>query len=237
MPVLRRIIIVVVVLTAVPVMLWTITAFVRTYVARPRLPTFRPLAATALIETPNSAAAATDPEQASLAEASHPIVEARATATDARSSPTISIKKPTTDRSPDTDGSVPAGGSQVAVATVAQPSSAPMPTAAPMGAQPTAPDIFVTPAATAGTSVWPAPPKFGPGNGPSAAPPSASNDTAVDDLPPAQPIVGRIPLPPRRPHLFAMVQTAVPVPKPRPAVAPEAAPVETVAPADRLLIH
>ena len=34
-PLLRRIFILVVVITAVPVMLWTITAFMRTYVAQP----------------------------------------------------------------------------------------------------------------------------------------------------------------------------------------------------------
>jgi hypothetical protein len=45
--VLRRIIIVVAVLTAVPVALWTVTAFVRSYVAPPKLPTFRPLATNA----------------------------------------------------------------------------------------------------------------------------------------------------------------------------------------------
>ena len=44
--VLRRIIIVVAVLTAVPVALWTVTALVRTYVGPPKLPTFRQLATT-----------------------------------------------------------------------------------------------------------------------------------------------------------------------------------------------
>ena len=42
--VLRRIIIVLAVLTAVPVALWTVTAFVRAYIAPPKLPTFRQLA-------------------------------------------------------------------------------------------------------------------------------------------------------------------------------------------------
>jgi hypothetical protein len=46
-PLLRRIIILVAVITAVPVMLWTITAFVRTYVGPPKIPTFHQLAATA----------------------------------------------------------------------------------------------------------------------------------------------------------------------------------------------
>jgi hypothetical protein len=230
-PVLRRIIIMVVVLTAVPVMLWTITAFVRTYVAQPKLPTFRPLAAT--IEAPDSANAATDAEQAKFTDASHPIVEARATATDARSSPVIAIKKPSADRSPDADANAPAGGPQVAAATAAQPATAAMPSAAAV-AQPIAPALFAAPATT-GRTVWPNPPGFGPGNRASVQSPAA-NDDAVDALPPARPIAGRIPLPPHRPHLFAMVQTAVPVPKPRPAAAPEAAPVETEAEGGRMLV-
>ena len=42
--VLRRIIIVLAVLAAVPVALWTVTSFVRAYIAPPKLPTFRQLA-------------------------------------------------------------------------------------------------------------------------------------------------------------------------------------------------
>ena len=43
-PVLRRIIILVAVITAVPVMLWTITAFMHTYIAQPTISAPRPLA-------------------------------------------------------------------------------------------------------------------------------------------------------------------------------------------------
>src|ERR1700752_5286618 len=43
-PILQRIIILVAVIIAVPVVLWTITGFVRAYVAPPQIPTFRPLA-------------------------------------------------------------------------------------------------------------------------------------------------------------------------------------------------
>ena len=50
-PLLRRIIILVAVITAVPVVLWTITAFVRTYVGPPRIPTFHQLASSASINT------------------------------------------------------------------------------------------------------------------------------------------------------------------------------------------
>ena len=51
-PLLRRIIILVAVITAVPVVLWTITAFVRTYVGPPKIPTFHQLASTASINAP-----------------------------------------------------------------------------------------------------------------------------------------------------------------------------------------
>src|ERR1700761_5358089 len=58
MPVLRRLIILVAVITAIPVAMWTITAVVRTYVGPPKLPTFRPMAAAPATVGPNEAAAA-----------------------------------------------------------------------------------------------------------------------------------------------------------------------------------
>ena len=57
-PLLRRIIILVAVITAVPVVLWTITAFVRTYVGPPRIPTFHQLASSASINTATNTPAA-----------------------------------------------------------------------------------------------------------------------------------------------------------------------------------
>ena len=58
-PLLRRIIILVAVITAVPVVLWTITAFVRTYVGPPKIPTFHQLASTASINAPAGTATRT----------------------------------------------------------------------------------------------------------------------------------------------------------------------------------
>ena len=58
-PVLRRIIILVAVITAVPVMLWTITAFMHTYIAQPTIPAPRPLAAATATAAPASPAADT----------------------------------------------------------------------------------------------------------------------------------------------------------------------------------
>jgi hypothetical protein len=80
-PLLRRIIILVAVIIAVPVILWTITAFVRTYVGPPHMPTFHQLASTASINAPSPRAGAEATGQAN--DGSGPIVEARATATDA----------------------------------------------------------------------------------------------------------------------------------------------------------
>jgi hypothetical protein len=76
-PLLRRTIILVAVIIAVPVILWTITAFVRTYVGPPRMPTFHQLAATATINAPSVAAGS------QAADGSNAIVEARATVSDA----------------------------------------------------------------------------------------------------------------------------------------------------------
>ena len=53
-PILRRIIVLVAVIVAVPVMLWTITVFVRTYVGPPRIPTFHQLVSTASINAPSA---------------------------------------------------------------------------------------------------------------------------------------------------------------------------------------
>ena len=44
LPVLRRIIILVAVLTAIPVVMWTVTAFVRSHVTPPRAPALQPMA-------------------------------------------------------------------------------------------------------------------------------------------------------------------------------------------------
>jgi hypothetical protein len=64
-PVLQRVIILAAVVIAVPVMMWTITTFIRSYVARPKAPTFQHLALTeATTPTPASPLAASPPPQA-----------------------------------------------------------------------------------------------------------------------------------------------------------------------------
>jgi len=78
-PLLRRIIILVAVIIAVPVILWTITVFVRTYVGPPHMPTFHQLASTASINAPSARSGSEAAAQSSqgATDGSGPIVEAR----------------------------------------------------------------------------------------------------------------------------------------------------------------
>ena len=58
-PLLRRVIILLAVLAATPVVLWMITAFVRAYVGPPKVPAFHQLASTAPMAAPTTASAST----------------------------------------------------------------------------------------------------------------------------------------------------------------------------------
>src|SRR5580698_4946715 len=76
-PELRRIIILVAVITAVPVMLWTITAFMHTYIAQPTISAPRPLAAAT---TPAASATAdTTPATPAPSQPAQSVTDARAT--------------------------------------------------------------------------------------------------------------------------------------------------------------
>ena len=206
LPLVRRIIILVAVLTAVPVILWTITAFVRTYVAPPKVPTFRPMAAAAIIDAPGNAKsdAGMKPDAAAQAVvppvSPSPIVEARATATDARG-PQPAPKSPFLgDRSADGDSGPPAAGpSSVALAlapTNAVPPAVQMP--APVGQAD-------SDASNTGARAMQQPPDA---SGP-------QND--ADSLPASEQLAGPVPLPRHRPRYFAMAQ--VPMPRARPETA------------------
>lgn len=206
LPLVRRIIILVAVLTAVPVILWTITAFVRSYVGPPKVPTFRPMAAAATMEVTGSADAGAKPQataQQVVAPASPPpIVEARATATDARSPQPTPKGSFLGEHSADSDAGPPVASSSVTALapTNAVPQAVQMPPA--------------TPTATVDTS-----------NAETAAmqPSDATGpQTDADALPASEPLAGPIPLPRHRPRYFAMVQ--VPMPRARPeAAGPSAA--------------
>lgn len=205
LPLLRRIIILVAVLTAVPVILWTITAFVRTYVGPPKLPTFRPMAAAATMDTPAIAAPAPDASVKPLVSAQQAVpaapppsmVEARATATDARSPWPAAAKGPLLgDRSTDGNASAPAGPASGTAMVLAAPTNADS-QAAQMPAAASMPD---------GTAQ---------GAGAMAAQePSDQTEPPPDAMSAAEPLAGPIPLPRHRPRYFAMVQ--VPMPRARP---------------------
>lgn len=205
-PVLRRIIILVAVITAVPVMLWTITAFMRTYIAQPAIPAARPLAAATASAVPASPAAA------DTVTANPPA----AAATPPQPAPAVTDTRATDDakgnRMRDSAGNTAALNVQVA-AVQPTPSDAP--------AAPPAPAAVTAQAAPApAPSVFPNPPFVAPPRSTPAAPDS-TND--ADALPPPDPIAGPVPLPRHRPSVIALVDTDIPLPRARPSDAPEPA--------------
>jgi hypothetical protein len=217
-PLLRRIFILVVVIAAVPVMLWTITTFMRTYVAQPVIASARPLVPATLgsdtVNGPAAPPAAADANPAQPAPTQAPaIVEARATATDARDSDTDSKGN----RASDTTASVTtAKVAALATADASSPPTAPVATVSG-AAQPTPAASSPWPAVTAAPA---------PTMGAQPAEPVAQADTAAADaLPSTALLTGPIPLPPRRPTVFALAETSgVPLPRARPATAPASTP-------------
>ena len=203
-PVLRRIIILVAVITAVPVMLWTITAFMHTYIAQPTIPAPRPLAAATAAVAPTSPAAdaaTTSPPTLAAAPSQPPPAATDARATDDGRS----------DRIRDSAGNNAAPNVQVASTAALSPA----PSAAP--AAPPAPAAVTVQAAPA-PSVFPNSP-FVTTQQPAAADPA--NDAAADALPPPDPITGPVPLPRHRPSVLALADTAIPLPRARPGNVPE----------------
>ncbi len=220
-PLLSRIVIVVAVVAAIPVILWTITILIRSYVGPPKLPTFRQLAASATVPLPRNASASlnsgTQPlppsEQSRLADASSAI-PAGATPTDAPDAAAAPKGSMLGDRAPTAPANTPTGALRTAATSLiapADPDATEMPAAAPPpeGAAPNA-------ATLAGPQ------------------PAVLIDTPADAVPAAAPLSGPIPLPPRRPHLVAMAQmtpATVPMPRPRPdAAGPPASESTTAGP-------
>jgi hypothetical protein len=202
-PLMRRIIILVAVLTAIPVIMWTITVFVRDYFGPPKIAGPRPLA-TAAIEAPIT------PGQDANAP---PVVEARATVTDSRTIPPA-VKWPSPgDRQGSNDAGPPSSAPSAAVMAPAGSAGtdqrAQVPAAQTMAAAPAMPAGAAMQTGTSDTS------------GALAAQDSADADPQAADtaLPAAQPIAGPVPLPRHRPRSFAMLTSAVPMPRPRPEAA------------------
>ncbi len=213
-PLLRRIVIVVAVLAAIPVILWTITVFMRTYVAPPKLPTFRQLAASATVPLPRNASASIDTagqrlpasHQSGPSGASSATVAAAATPTEAPNESAAPKGPLLTDRSPSGGANTLTGVLRTADTSPIVPAE-PKATEMPAAAAPPEP-------ATANTGAL------------AAQQPVAAANQPADAEPAAEPLSGPIPLPPRRPHRVAMAQmtpATVPMPRPRPDAAEPAA--------------
>lgn len=227
-PVLQRIIILVAVIIAVPVVMWTITAFVRTYVAPPKVPTFQPLS---LVPSP-------PPDNASAGQQT-------------AVTPAAQDAQPPSAQNAIPDAANPQAADANAVAAAPQPaapsvSAQPMPPPAPVAAP--APDS-TTPPAPGQTFAWPSPttsppaiPSADGATNTAATDQTTPSDGAAGDLPAPDPLKGRIPLPRRRPNVIAMAEpavapgtpavapvmpsamaSAIPLPRARPASAPEPA--------------
>jgi hypothetical protein len=202
MPVLRRLIILVAVITAIPVVMWTITAVVRTYVGPPRLPTFRPIAAAPATAGPGEAVAAPVTDEGGKG-ARQQVVEANATTSDAVTGSTAD------NRTAGNGNAAPA-----AAPGTFQTASLPPANAAP---DPGSGVAQFAPEDRQAATNWPAPPAT---NWPSPAAPQPEAGPAAD----VQPIAGPVPLPRKRPHTFAVAQAqGVPLPRPRPDAAGPAA--------------
>jgi hypothetical protein len=231
-PVLRRVIILLAVLAATPVVLWMITAFVRAYVGPPRVPALHQIAATAPTVSATAAASTPSPDQATAAPAQGRIADITASTTDVTATTTSDVRDV-----PLPKGSLladrPSDGASAGLSTMA-PASIPSPSQASAAfATPTnlttamtsaggAPQILQQPPASAATA--------------EASRPTAVAEQSPDILPPAPPLTGKIPLPRHRPpglgdaDMTRMAQGAVPVPRPRPDAAGPASPPETASP-------
>ena len=207
MPVLRRLIILVAVITAIPVVMWTITAVVRTYVGPPKLPTFRPMAAAPAAAGPDEAAASPAPYENGKG-ARQPVIEANSTASD-----TVTGSTANNAANANTNAAAaPAAPDSFQTANLA-PNNAAANGAPSQGSGVTQ---FAPEDRQAATN-WPTPPAT---NWPS---PAAQQPIAAPAAN-AQPIQGPVPLPRKRPHTIAIAEAhSVPLPRPRPEMAGPAA--------------
>jgi hypothetical protein len=217
MPVLRRLIILVAVITAIPVAMWTITAVVRTYVGPPKLPTFRPMAAAPAAVGPNEAAAAPVAGEASKGER-QPVGEANATASGAGGG-TGGMTTDNATPGNNANGAASGDPNAAPAATAGPLKTASLPAAnGPANAAP-GPDNggvaqFAAEDQQPPASNWPSPPAANWSSPPAVPQPVAA---APSD---AKPLGGNVPLPRKRPATFAIAEAhGIPLPRPRPDAA------------------
>ena len=227
MPVFRRIIILVAVVTAVPVVMWTTTAFVRTYLGPPKGPTAQDAAplnngapddAAAAAPTNNpTAAPPADTKTAQLPPVPPNPAANPLSGTPNGGGPTITITSSVTPaaKTPVTPAPVAVAPPPPKVAMSNPTQSDPAPSQPAPGGAPLAPD-------RAQNDIWPTPPAT-----PAAATADLTAPTA-DATPQSEPLAGPVPLPRKRPSYFVMAEAGVPLPRPRPTAT---APSVTDAPA------
>lgn len=246
-PVLQRIIILVAVVIAVPVVLWTITGFVRTYVGRPQIPTFQRVTTAQPADGDTAPSASPNAENASNSTMAGTSSPAPSPASKIVSDPAL-VASPSVVIPPPSP-TAPAAAASAAMTTMSAPASSPsLPPQQPsaMTASPfPAPPPMAPPAignALPATNAPPSAPSSSPwSTAPSAA--IAGNATtaeADETLPTVAPLKGPVPIPRHRPHVVAMAETApagapgiapaaapptaIPLPRARPAAAPAATP-------------
>lgn len=132
-PVLQRVIILLAVIIAVPVVMWTITTMVRTYVAPPKLPTFQHLTENQPTDTASDAASVPGAQQVPSPPSNPQMADVQAAPAQARTA-LLEIKKPPTPSQP---AAAPQSAAAPTAAVAHSPSAAPAVAAvAPMPAAP-----------------------------------------------------------------------------------------------------
>ena len=222
-PILQRIIVLVAVIIAVPVVLWTITAFVRAYIGPPQLPTFRPMAAvpappaTPNVQVPNV--------QVAIQTANTTI------ATDARAA-LIEIKKPS---DPAMSAAVGAAVAPAADTPALAPAPPPPPAPAQIAAVPPPPFAAANPNSGASTSKMPATVAAPPGIAPASIAPASIAPASIAAANEAQPAA---PAPAVAPAVAAPASSSAPAmawPSPT-AFNPSSPPNDTVASAEQATV-
>jgi len=236
-PLVQRIIIVVAVLTAIPVILWAVTGFVSSYVGPTRAPSYRPTAITMPTqEAASTPANETAAQPVTLSDPLPSVSEAKASMMDSRTMPPA-VNGQLGDRIVVGDNRAPANAR--AAGAVAVGPAATVVAVAPGAAQPALPPVPRDGAAPSLSAF-------------AAQQPRAADEPSADDTAAAKPLSGPIPLPRHRPRHFAMAEpaapsagtpaqgqaaspkgapkTAVPMPRPRPDAAGPAVATDTATP-------
>jgi len=258
-PVLQRVIILTAVIIAVPVLMWTVTTFVRSYVARPKVPVLQHVAASESpargpVASPAPSIPTRPPDQAGTApphgDTGLALSEARTPGPEIKKGPPIAppsgdataaapavqgANTPPPSQAKPVQGSEPAAA--VSPAGTAADNTAPAAAAAspiptPRPAENTA--VAAAPGSSDRGFAWPnpnstSPPGFGPPAAASTLPPLPRTATA-EVVPRGEPLRGPIPVPRQRPTVYAVAVVASSGPVPLPRSRPSDAPAETALP-------